>query len=105
MAKGRKTGGRDFVPGDPRRGPGGHPKGFEEFRAACREVSPRALGVLVDSLKSEDERIKLEAAKTLLERAWGRPASSPEDLETLEKALETPRELVMEALKRAAERE
>jgi hypothetical protein len=82
MAKGVKTGGRDFQPGQSGN-PSGHPKGFAEFRAACREHSPEALKVIVASLHSEDERVCLEAAKVLLERAWGKPAAAPEDLEAM----------------------
>lgn len=82
MAKGKKTGGRDFAPGQSGN-PSGHPKGFAEFRAACREHSEAALKVLVASLASEDERVQLEAAKAILERAWGKPQSAPEDLEAL----------------------
>lgn len=102
MAKGKKTGGRDFKPGQSGN-PSGHPKGFAEFRAACREYSPEALKVIVASMHSEDERVSLEAAKTVLERAWGKPQAAPEDLEALEKASrEWPRELVTRALERLA---
>lgn len=82
MAKGVKTGGRDFAPGQSGN-PSGHPKGFAEFRAACREYSAEALNVIVATLRSDDEKVALEAAKALLERAWGKPASAPEDLDAV----------------------
>lgn len=97
MAKGKKTGGRDFAPGQSGN-PSGHPKGFAEFRAACREYSEAALKVLVASLASEDERVQLEAAKAILERAWGKPQSAPEDLDALRDGAAAPRELVLAAL-------
>lgn len=99
MAKGMKTGGRDFLPGQSGN-PSGHPKGFAEFRAACRGHSEEALQVLVASLHSEDERVCLEAAKALLERAWGKPASAPEDLDAARDGAVAPRELVLRALAR-----
>jgi hypothetical protein len=77
-----KTGGRNFEPG--RSGnPLGHPKGFAEFRAACREYSTEALNVIVETLRSEDEKVALEAAKALLERAWGKAPAAPEDLDAM----------------------
>lgn len=98
MAKGAKTGGRDFAPGQSGN-PSGHPKGFAEFRAACREYSTEALNVIVETLRSEDEKVALEAAKALLERAWGKPASAPEDLDAVKDAgPKATREVVMAAL-------
>jgi len=81
MAKGKKTGGRDFVPGDPRRSMGGLPPGYAIVRDAAREVSLEAVTTLTDCMRDEDARIRIEAAKALLERAWGKPASAPEDLD------------------------
>jgi hypothetical protein len=76
--------GRPFQKGaDARRKPGGLPEGYGAFREACQSYSGRALKVLADSLESEDERIALEAAKVLLERAWGKAAAAPEDLDAV----------------------
>ena len=98
MAKGKKTGGRDFVPGDPRRSMGGLPPGYAVVRDAAREVSLRAVQTLATALDDEDARIRIEAAKALLERAWGKPASAPEDLEAAKDGAAAPRELVLAAL-------
>lgn len=98
MAKGVKTGGRDFAPGQSGN-PSGHPKGFAEFRAACREHSAEALETIVKCLRSEDERIALEAARILHERAWGKPSMAEEDREALGEYV-APREAVLAALAR-----
>lgn len=83
MAKGKKTGGRDFgSPGGPKPG---RPKGFGEFRERCRAYTDEALDVLANALRSEDEKLAVEAARLLLERGWGKPSSSPEDLDALAK--------------------
>ena len=98
MAKGKKTGGRDFVAGDPRRSMGGLPPGYAVVRDAAREVSLEAVKTLTECMRDEDARIRIEAAKALLERAWGKPQSSPEDLDALRDGAAAPRELVLAAL-------
>ena len=54
--------------------PGGRPGVPKEIRATLRELSPRAVERLGELLDSEDERIRLEAAKAILDRHLGRPA-------------------------------
>jgi len=56
--------------------PGGRPGVPKEIKATLRELSPRAVDVerLGELLDSEDERIRLEAAKAILDRDLGRPA-------------------------------
>ena len=54
--------------------PGGRPGVPEVIRATLRELSPRAVERLGELLDSEDERIRLEAAKAILDRHLGRPA-------------------------------
>jgi len=44
------------------------------IRATLRELSPRAVERLGELLDSDDERIRLEAAKAILDRHLGRPA-------------------------------
>ena len=44
------------------------------IKAKLRELSPRAVERLGELLDSEDERIRLEAAKAILDRHLGRPA-------------------------------
>lgn len=52
--------------------PGGKPKGYGEFMAACREHTEAAVAVLVKCLKSENEKIQIDAAQALLDRGWGK---------------------------------
>jgi len=107
MAKGKKTGGRDFTGADdPRRHKGGLPPGYAEVRDAARTVSLEAVEVLKRCMHNEDDRIAMDAAKALLERAWGKPASAPEDLDVLkDSGPVAPRELVMQALVQLARQE
>ena len=69
--------------GDPRRAPGGLPEGYAEFRRACASFSKQAVTVLVDALGDADGRVRIKAAEVLLERAWGKSAAAPEDLDAL----------------------
>lgn len=78
--------------------PGGRPKGYAEFRDACRTRTPQALAALEAALS--DERLCVQAASVLLTHGWGRPQSAPEDLEALRATIDTPREKVLEALRR-----
>ena len=54
--------------------PGGRPGIPDVIKATLRELSPRAVERLGELLDSEDERIRLEAAKAILDRHLGRPA-------------------------------
>jgi hypothetical protein len=54
--------------------PGGRPGIPEVIKTTLRELSPRAVERLGELLDSEDERIRLEAAKAILDRHLGRPA-------------------------------
>jgi hypothetical protein len=54
--------------------PGGRPGVPEVIKATLRELSPRAVERLGQLLDSEDKRIRLEAAKAILDRHLGRPA-------------------------------
>jgi hypothetical protein len=54
--------------------PGGRPGVPEVIKATLRELSPRAVERLGELLDSADERIRLEAAKAILDRHLGRPA-------------------------------
>jgi hypothetical protein len=54
--------------------PGGRPGVPEVIKATLRELSPRAVERLGQLLDSDDERIRLEAAKAILDRHLGRPA-------------------------------
>ena len=54
--------------------PGGMPKPPEGLRTRLAELSPRAVERLGELLNSDDERVRLEAAKAILDRHLGRPA-------------------------------
>jgi hypothetical protein len=54
--------------------PGGRPGIPEVVKATLRELSPRAVERLGELLESDDERIRLEAAKAIPDRHLGRPA-------------------------------
>jgi hypothetical protein len=54
--------------------PGGVPKGYNEMRAAAREHTAAALKALVDALS--DNKLRVAAAKALLDRGWGKPAQA-----------------------------
>ena len=62
--------------------PGGQTKltlEAKEFRDKCREASPEAFGVIIELMTSaKDQSIRLQAAKLILERAYGKPAQSVE---------------------------
>ena len=54
--------------------PGGRPKPPDGLKTRLAELSPCAVERLGELLHSEDERIRLEAAKAILDRHLGRPA-------------------------------
>ena len=62
-----------FVPGTSGNA-GGRPKPPDGLRNKLAELSPRAVERLGELLDSGDERVRLEAAKTILDRHLGRPA-------------------------------
>lgn len=70
-----------FLPGKSGN-PGGRPKGYAEFRQLCRDHSPEAVETLVTVLGTGDAA-SVAAARVLLEYAWGKPASAPEDLDAV----------------------
>ena len=77
--------------------PGGRPKGYADFRAACREHTAAAIGRLVEALA--DDKLCVQAAQTILAYGWGKPASAPEDLDAVKDAgPKASREAVMAAL-------
>ena len=52
---------------------GGRPKPPDGLRTRMAELSPRAIERLGELLDSDDERVRLEAAKAILDRHLGRP--------------------------------
>lgn len=57
--------------------PGGRPKGVA---AKAREHTGRAIEVLVEALEDKDARMRLQAAKELLDRGYGRPLTMTADV-------------------------
>ena len=53
--------------------PGGKSAKYFEAQQICRDASPEAARVMIELLKSEDDRVRLMAAREITERAWGRP--------------------------------
>jgi hypothetical protein len=53
---------------------GGRPKPPDGLRTRLADLSPLAIERLAELLDSADERVRLEAAKTILDRHLGRPA-------------------------------
>ena len=52
--------------------PGGRPKIPEDVKEATRAACPKAVAVLVELLDDSKALIRLEAAKTLLDRGYGK---------------------------------
>ncbi len=57
--------------------PGGRPKGIA---AKAREHTDKALEVLAEALDDEDRRVRVTAAKELLDRGWGKPLTMTADV-------------------------
>lgn len=47
-----------------------------DVRLVLEMAAPGAVHTLVDLLRSDDERVRLEAAKTILDRLYGKPSQS-----------------------------
>lgn len=73
----RDEGGR-FLAGGPSANPGGRPKMPEVVRSRIQALTVRSVEVLKGCLESKDEKVRLEAAKHILDRAYGRPSQSTE---------------------------
>ena len=69
-----KTG--QFVPGQTGN-PGGRPKGIAKI---AREHGDRALDVLVNALDDDDGRIRIAAAREILDRGYGKPVTMTADV-------------------------
>lgn len=57
--------------------PGGRPKGIA---ALAREHTDKAMGVLADALLNDDARVRITAAKELLDRGFGKPLTMTADV-------------------------
>ncbi len=57
--------------------PGGRPKGIA---ALARQHTDKALEVLVEGMENEDPRVRVTAAKEVLDRGWGKPLTMTADV-------------------------
>jgi hypothetical protein len=57
--------------------PGGRPKGIA---AKAREHTDKALDVLVEGMDDDDPRVRVSAAKEILDRGWGKPLTMTADV-------------------------
>lgn len=57
--------------------PGGRPKGIA---AKAREHADKAVEVLVGGLEDDDARVRIAAAKELLDRGYGKPLTMTADV-------------------------
>ena len=73
MPENRRKNGQ-FLPGNSAN-PGGRPKIPADVREAIKAACPEAVRVLIELLHSKKEAYRLEAAKTLLDRGYGKPES------------------------------
>lgn len=68
--------GKPFEPGKSGN-PGGRPKGIA---AKAREHTDRAVEVLVEGMEDDDRRVRIAAAKELLDRGYGKPLAMTADV-------------------------
>ena len=66
-----KPRGRPFPPGTSGN-PGGRPRVLPEMRQLARSLTSAALGTLADMMRNGPPNVRLAAAESLLERAWGK---------------------------------
>ena len=53
--------------------PGGRGGEYYEAQEICRDAAPEAARVIIELLQSDDDRVRLMAAKEIFDRAFGRP--------------------------------
>ena len=72
--KKRRGPGRPFQPGQSGN-PNGRPKMPEDVRKKLKAATPEAVQLLIDVMKNEDEKtaLRMDAAKTIIERVYGKP--------------------------------
>ena len=56
--------------------PGGKPKAIASLIELTRKLTPKCIRVLEECLDSDDERVRVAAANSLIDRAWGKPAQA-----------------------------
>lgn len=59
--------------------PNGRPKKAQQIVDKAQDHAEEALKAMIDLLKSEDERVKLQAAQAILDRGLGKPKQTIED--------------------------
>jgi hypothetical protein len=48
-------------------------RGYRRVLGLARKNSPEAMQAIIDCLRDSDPRVRLAAATTILDRAWGKP--------------------------------
>ena len=56
--------------------PGGRPKAAIDVRDLARTHTKAAMDALVDCMEHEDGAVRVSAARTILDRAWGKPSQA-----------------------------
>mgnify|MGYP007112198659 CR=1 FL=1 len=98
-AKRRRGPGRPFVKGVSGN-PSGRPKGYAAFRDGMRELTPEAIEALRQDLLNPDRRTA--AARAVLEYAWGKAPSAPDDLESQRRQQVLPEGLTLHEVRQLA---
>jgi hypothetical protein len=78
--------------------PGGKHGEYWEALKICRDASPEAARTMVELLGSDDDRVRLMAAREIYDRAWGKPKeydpAAERERPQFDPTLLTPKELV-----------
>lgn len=72
--------------------PGGRPAIARDLRKQLEPHGKAMVSALIDAMKSEDERVKLEAIKLGLAYLYGKPSEAPPPAEAAPGALMSPEE-------------
>jgi len=59
--------------------PGGRPRG-KGIAAKAREHTDRAMEVLVEGMQDDDPKVRISAAREVLDRGWGKPLTMTADV-------------------------
>lgn len=60
--------------------PSGKPKGTAGLAAKARELGPRCMEVLVTALDDPDTKVRIVAAREILDRGYGKPVAMTADV-------------------------
>ena len=66
----------NWVKGGPSPNPNGKPVMPKAIRLTIEAAAPKAISTLIALMDSDDERVKADAARCILDRAYGKPLQS-----------------------------